>query len=159
VIWLDWVLLVVWLGVALSGFWKGAIRIVFGIGGFAAGVALAAVAGPDLAAWLGRWIGLEWLAAGLGRVLPVVACVLLGLAAGWGFERTLTALHLGWLNRLAGAVLTGLGGAILLGTLLLVGSQVSPGWAETCAASPVAQLLMGLPVLVLPAGELPGPAS
>ncbi len=158
-IWLDWVLLVVWLGVALSGFWKGAVRIVFGLGGFVAGVALAAAAGAEVAAWLERWIGLDWLAAGLGRVLPVVACVLLGLAAGWGFERTLAALHLGWLNRLAGAALTGLGGAILLGTLLLVGSRVSPAWAGTCAASPVAQLLMGLPALAIPPGGPPLPGS
>ena len=156
-IWLDWVLLVVWLGVALSGFWKGAVRIVFGLGGFVAGIALASAAGADVATWLEQWIGLDWLVQGLGRLLPVVACVLLGLAAGWGFERTLTALRLGWLNRLAGAALTGLGGALLLGTLLLVGSGVSPGWAATCAASPVARLLMALPALLLPPGSLPVP--
>ena len=27
----DWVLIVVWLGLTLGGFWKGAVRIIFGI--------------------------------------------------------------------------------------------------------------------------------
>ena len=26
---IDWVLVIVWAGIALSGFWKGAVRIVF----------------------------------------------------------------------------------------------------------------------------------
>ena len=44
---LDWGLLIVWLGVALCGFWKGAVRIVFGLGGAIAGIWFAAVAGAD----------------------------------------------------------------------------------------------------------------
>ena len=46
-IFLDWVLLVLWLGITLSGFWKGAVRIVFGIGGFVVGLWLALVAGSQ----------------------------------------------------------------------------------------------------------------
>ena len=42
---LDWVLVVVWLGLTLGGFWKGAVRIIFGGGGLAAGLWLAVVAG------------------------------------------------------------------------------------------------------------------
>ena len=29
----DWVLVVVWLGLTLGGVWKGAVRIIFGGGG------------------------------------------------------------------------------------------------------------------------------
>ena len=43
----DWVLVVVWLGLALGGFWKGAVRLIFGGGGLAAGVWLAVVSGAD----------------------------------------------------------------------------------------------------------------
>ena len=35
---LDWVLVVVWAGITLGGFFKGAIRIVFGLGGVALGI-------------------------------------------------------------------------------------------------------------------------
>jgi len=149
-IWLDWVLLAVWMGLALSGFWKGAVRIVFGVGGFLAGVSLAVVAGPDLALRLHGFMGTQWLAEGLARLVPVLLCVALGFLAGWGFERTLRAMHLGWLNRLAGAALTGVAGALLLGVVLLTGSRVSPAWAETCARSPVARALIGVPALILP---------
>ncbi len=150
--WLDWVLLIVWLGLALSGFWKGAVRVVFGLGGFLAGILLAVAAGPNLAARLQGALGAQWLAEGLARLLPLLICVLLGFLAGWGFERTLQALHLGWLNRLAGAALAGVAGALLLGVLLLTGSQVSPAWAETCQRSEVARILVALPALVLPPG-------
>ncbi len=149
-IWLDWVLLVVWLGLALSGFWKGAVRIGFGVGGFLAGIALAVAAGPDIAARIANHVAIDWLAQGLARLLPVLLCVLLGFLAGWGFERTLQAMHLGWVNRLAGGVLTGVVGALLLGVVLLTGSRVSPAWAGQCRRSQVAQLLMRVPGLVLP---------
>ena len=53
---LDWALLVVWLGITLSGFWKGAVRIVFGIGGSIAGLWLALALGGDAAALLAGWL-------------------------------------------------------------------------------------------------------
>ena len=59
----DWVLIVVWLGLALGGFWKGAVRIIFGGGGLVAGVWLAVVAGADAQAALEGVLGIPWLAA------------------------------------------------------------------------------------------------
>ena len=96
----DWVLIVVWLGLTLGGFWKGAVRMIFGGGGLAAGLWLAVVAGADAQAALEGVIGIPWLAAALGRLLLVLLTTGLCLLAGWGIERTLKALHLGWLNRL-----------------------------------------------------------
>ena len=46
---LDIVLVIVWAGITLGGFFKGAIRIVFGLGGVALGIWLSVVVGPDLA--------------------------------------------------------------------------------------------------------------
>jgi len=123
---LDWALLAVWLGIALSGFWKGAVRIVFGIGGLVAGLWLALVLGGETAAHLAQWLGEGWAAAVLGRLLPAVACIALCLVAGWGIDRTLEALHLGWLNRIAGALLAGGAGLILLAVLLGTSVRVSP---------------------------------
>lgn len=132
---LDWALLVVWLGVTLSGFWKGAVRLVFGGGGLIVGLWLAVAVGSDAAATLEPVIGVEWIAAVLGRLLPLVGCVLVGLVAGWGIERTLQALHLGWLNRLCGAGLAGTAGLLLLSVFLVTAIRLSPAFEEVAARS------------------------
>ena len=141
---LDWIILIVWVGVALSGFWKGAIRIVFGVGGFIAGVGLAAAVGAELELRLAQTISVHWLAVVLARLLPLVVCVLLAVLAGWGLERTLKALHLGWLNRLAGAALAGVLAALLLGVLLGTAAGISPTWAGYCERSVLAPRLMAI---------------
>lgn len=123
---LDWGLIVVWLGIALSGFWKGAVRIVFGLGGLLVGVWLAVVVGGDAAELLAGWIGEGWVAEALGHILPAAVAVLLCVAAGWGIDRTLEALHLGWLNRVAGALIAGAAGLLLLAVLLGAAVRVSP---------------------------------
>ncbi len=141
---LDWVLVVVWGGITLAGFWNGALRLVFGAGGLVSGLWLAVAAGGDVEAWLAGRLGEGWLAAGLGRLLPFLLCVALGLAAGWGLARTLKALHLGWLNRLAGAVLAGAVGVVLLGAILSTGASYSPQLAQACARSRIAPMLLRL---------------
>ena len=45
----DWVLIIVWLGLTLGGFWKGAVRIIFGGGCRAVGLFLAVIAGAFVA--------------------------------------------------------------------------------------------------------------
>ena len=132
---LDWVLVVLWAGVALSGFWKGAVRLVFGIGGLVVGIWLAIAIGSDLAIALGAYVEPRWIAVALGRVIPVLAALLLFGLAGWGIDRTLKAMHLGWLNRLLGAGLAAAVGAVLLGVLLILSLGISPAWAEMCRES------------------------
>jgi uncharacterized membrane protein required for colicin V production len=138
---LDWALVVLWLGVTLSGFWEGAVRLVFGGGGLIAGIWLAVVAGPEASAVLSETIGVEWLAGVLARLVLVLACVGLCLLAGWGIERTLKALHLGWLNRLAGAALAGGLAIVLLALFLTTASRLSPTWSEWCERSVIAPRL------------------
>jgi len=149
----DWVLIVVWLGLTLGGFWKGAVRMIFGGGGLAVGVWLAVVAGADAQAALESVIGIPWLAAALGRLLLVLLTMGLCLLAGWGIERTLKALHLGWLNRLFGAALVGLVAAFLLGLVVVVAIQFSPELAQLCRESQVAQYLLWLSEMLLGAVE------
>jgi uncharacterized membrane protein required for colicin V production len=139
---LDWALLAVWLGIALSGFWKGAVRIVFGIGGSVAGLWLALAVGGETAERLARWLGDGWTAAALGRLLPALACIALCLVAGWGIDRTLEALHLGWLNRLAGALLAGGAGLVLLAVLLGTSVRVSPSLQGAAERSLLASRLV-----------------
>jgi len=117
---LDWALVVVWAGVTLAGFWRGAVQLVLGVGGVVAGLWLAVVAGEDIATQLHTLGGPGWVAAVLGRLLPIVVCTLLAWAAGWGLEHTLRALHLGWLNRLLGAAVAGAAGALVLAVLIVI---------------------------------------
>ena len=150
---LDWVLLIVWLGLALGGFWKGAVRIIFGGGGLVAGLWLAIVAGNDAQSALEGIIGIPWLSAVLGRLLLVLLCTGLALLAGWGIERTLTAMRLGWLNRILGAILAGAVAAILLGFVVVVAIQFSPELAALCRESQVAQYLLWVSEKMLGAVE------
>ena len=150
---LDWVLIALWTGLALAGFWKGAVRLIFGGGGLLAGLWLAAVAGDNAEAALHSVIGVGWLAAVLGRLLLVLLCTGLALLAGWGIERTLTAMRLGWLNRLFGAGLAAAVAAVLLGLLVVVAIQMSPELAGLCRQSQVAQYLLWLSERLLGAVE------
>jgi uncharacterized membrane protein required for colicin V production len=123
---LDWVLVVVWAGITLGGFFKGAIRIVFGLGGVVLGLWLSVIAGPDLAVSLTGLVNSEWLTLGLAYLLPLVVVALLCLLAGWGMEKTLEALKLGCLNRLLGAGLAGAAAAVVLAVLLVTAVRLSP---------------------------------
>ncbi len=143
-IFLDWVLLVLWLGITLSGFWKGAVRLVFGIGGFIVGLWLAVVAGAQAEAVVGGVINDGWIAAALARLLLVLACATLFLVAGWGLQKTLEALHMGWLNRIAGAVLAGCVGVVLLAVLVGFAARLSPGWEEWSRDSLFVEPLVGV---------------
>lgn len=150
---LDWVLIILWSGLALGGFWKGAVRIIFGGGGLLAGIWLALIAGANAQAALEGLIPISWLAAVLGRVLLVLLCTGLSLLAGWGIEHTLTAMHLGWLNRLFGAALAGLVAAAFLGMVVIIAIQFSPELAEICRESVVAGYLLKLSEFLLGAVE------
>ena len=142
--WLDVVLAIIWFGATLSGFWKGAVRIVFSIGGIVGGLWLASLIGADLGDRLLPLVSVEVVASILGYLLPVVVCTLLALVSGWGLERTCEALRLGWLNRLAGAALAGLAAAVLLGVLVATSASLSPACAEAAASSAVASFLLRL---------------
>ncbi len=67
---LDWVLVVVWAGITLGGFFKGAVRLVFTFGGLILGLWLSVVVGPDLAGVLADSVNNEWLAVALAYSIP-----------------------------------------------------------------------------------------
>ena len=90
------------------------------------------------------WVGDGWIAGVLGRALPLLACVAVCLVAGWGIDRTLQELHLGWLNRLGGAVLAGGAGLILLAVLLGTAARVSPQVRAAADRSLLASRLVGV---------------
>ena len=123
---LDIVLVIVWAGITLGGFFKGAIRIIFGLGGIALGIWLSVVVGPDLADSLTGLVNSEWLTLIMAYLLPLVVVALLCLLAGWGMEKTLESLKLGCVNRLLGAALAGAAAAAVLAILLVTAVRLSP---------------------------------
>lgn len=127
---LDWVLVVVWAGITLGGFFKGAVRLVFTFGGLILGLWLSVVVGPDLAGVLADSVNNEWLAVALAYSIPLVVVTVLCLLAGWGIEKTLEGLKLGCLNRLVGAALAGAAAAVVLTMLLVTAVRLSPELAE-----------------------------
>ena len=139
---LDWTILIIWAGFTLSGFWKGAVRIVFGIGGLIVGVWMALALGETVEIWLLDIINIDWLAAVFGRIIPCVCCVMIFLISGWGLDRTLQALHLKFLNRALGALLAGCIGALLLGIFLITAIEMSADFAAISKNSILAPLLI-----------------
>jgi uncharacterized membrane protein required for colicin V production len=115
-----------------------------------AGIWLAAMAGADAQALVAGVIGVDWMAAVLARLGLVLTCLLLCLIAGWGIERTLEGLHMGWLNRMAGALLAGVVGIILLSLVVGVADRLAPQWDDwteqsllTDQLESVSDLMMG----------------
>jgi hypothetical protein len=98
-------------------------------------------------------MGIPWLSAVLGRLLLILLCGGLALLAGWGIEHTLTAMRLGWLNRILGAALAGTVAAILLGFVVVVAIQFSPELSALCRESQVAQYLLWMSEAMLGAVE------
>ena len=143
---LDIVLVVVWAGITLGGFFKGAIRIVFGLGGVALGIWLSVIVGADLAVSLTGLVNSERLTLVMAYLLPLAVVSLLCLLAGWGMEKSLEALKLGCLNRLLGAGLAGAAAAAVLAILLVTAVKLSPELAameERSMLLPRVQAAMG----------------
>ncbi len=133
---MDVVVFLVVGGCAVLGMIWGAVRMVSLIAAVAAGVLAGRWAGPPAAQLAGASAQ-----TGTGRMLAVaavavVAAVLVWLA-GKGLRRALTALHLGWVDRLAGLVagggLAALVLALLLGLAAAGGHGPSTPWAARLA--------------------------
>jgi len=118
----DIILVVVVIGCALAGLWWGALRM------------LSALAATVAALAAGRWIApaavsmldhtatpSPALRVGAIVVSALVAAVIVMVAAG-GLRKGLQALRLGWLDRLAGLVVSGSLACLVLSLLLALGA-------------------------------------
>ena len=134
---MDAVIFVVVGGCAVLGMAWGAVRMVSLIAAVAAGVLAARWAGPGAAQLLAG----SSPPGGSGRMLATavvsLAAVILVWLAGKGLRRALQALHLGWLDRIAGMA-AGAGAAalvlaLLLGLAAIGGHGPSSPWAARLA--------------------------
>ena len=125
--WLDIVLLVILIVSAIGGFANGLVKEIFSLVGLILGVVLAGRFYVNLGGVLGFLPGdnTPRIAAFIIILLVVLlAAALLGIL----LTKLITAIKLGWLNRLGGVVLGTFLGAILAASLLAVWVQVAnPG--------------------------------
>ncbi len=135
---MDLVVLLVVCGCAVLGLISGAVRLATLVAAVVAAIAAARWAGPAAAQLIGGPA-----ASGGGRMLAIAAvavlAALLVFLAGKGLRRGIKALHLGWVDRLAGLVV-GAGAAalvlaLLLGLASLGGHPPSSPWAARLAAT------------------------
>ncbi len=135
---MDLVILLVVCGCGVLGLIAGAVRLAALVAAVVAAIAAGRWAGPPAAQFIGG--GAE---SGGGRMLVIAAvavlAALLVFLAGKGLRRGINALHLGWVDRLAGLVV-GAGGAalvlaLLLGLAALGGHPPSSPWAARLAAA------------------------
>jgi len=112
------------LGLAvLRGLWLGMIREAFSIGALGGAVVAVRLFGPTAAGVLAERTDLSalltpWIAGGIIGIATIVAVALVGRALRRGAQLA----GLGWADRLGGAALGALEGAVVAGVLLAIGS-------------------------------------
>ncbi len=114
---MDAFILIVVAGCGIVGLMWGAVRMATLVAAVVAAVAAGRWAGPVAAQFVGGAA-----ASGGGRTLTVgavaLAAALLVFLAGKGLRRGIKALHLGWVDRIAGLVVGGAAAALILALLL-----------------------------------------
>jgi membrane protein required for colicin V production len=115
----DWFLVVVILVSTLAAFRRGLIKVLFSLAGVTAGILLASWNYHHVAEYLHRVIASSATANILAFVLILIAVTTLFTLAARLVQRTVSAIGLGFLDRLLGAVF-GLARGLLLGVAALM---------------------------------------
>ena len=138
--WLDIVILIIILISAISGFASGLIKSVFSLVGLILGVVLAGRFYVALSANLGFIPGDSGPRIG-AFIIIFLAVTLVAMLLGMIFTKIISAVMLGWLNRLGGAALGIILGAFFAASLLAIWVKVgSPG--DFMTASKLAPILL-----------------
>lgn len=132
---LDWVCLAVLLVSLLIGAWRGLVVEVVSLASWIAAFVLAQWFAPDAAARLPMAGAGEPVRYAAGFVLVFVATLFAGALIGFVVSKLLSAVGLGFLNRLLGALFGTLRGVLLiLAATVVVGMtpwRSSPTWQES----------------------------
>ncbi len=125
--WLDIVILIIIIISAISGFVSGLIKTVFSLVGLIVGVVLAGHFYVALSSHLGFIPGDSGPRIG-AFIIIFLAVMLVAMLLGIIFTKLISAVMLGWINRLGGAVLGIFLGAIFAASILAIWVKVaSPG--------------------------------
>jgi membrane protein required for colicin V production len=143
---LDVILIILLLISAVSGFASGLIKSVFSFAGVIAGVALAGrfyISLAGLLSFISNTAAANIVAFAILFIAVMIVASILGLI----FTKLVSAIMLGWLNRLGGAVFGVFMGAVFLAAVLAV--WVKLGGTNIVTGSAVASLLLDRLPLVL----------
>lgn len=132
---LDWIGLAVLLVSLLVGAWRGLVVEVLSLAGWLAAFVLAQWFAPDVAAKLPMDGAAEPVRFAAGFVLVFVATLFASALIGFVLSKLLSAVGLGAINRLLGALFGVLRGVLLiLAATVVVGMtpwKSSPAWQES----------------------------
>jgi membrane protein required for colicin V production len=134
----DWVLIALLVYSTVRAFLLGFLREIFSLAGLIAGILLASWNYNSLAAWLVQWITPISTARIISFLLIAIGIMILSGLLGRILHRSASAIGLGFVDRLLGAVF-GLARGCLLGVaLLMVLAAFGPrsGWIENSQLTP-----------------------
>jgi len=148
--WLDIVILVVLAIGAFSGFKSGLIKMLFTVAGIFLGIFLAGRFADDLAGVL-TFIPDDWAKIAAFAIILVAVMIIAAILASV-LSKLISLVLLGWVNRLAGAVLGVVVGALFCGAVLAIWVKYL-GIGDAVAGSALANFLLDKFPIVL--GLLP----
>jgi membrane protein required for colicin V production len=150
--WLDIVILAMLAIGTITGLKNGLIKGVLNLAGIIIGIILA---GKYYQSTAGVFSFVSNTAAQqIIAFIVIVALVMMAAAiAGWFLRRILSAIMLGWTDKLLGGVIGFLMAAIFWGAILAAWLQFLPGQADIVTGSAIAALLLNMFPIVL--GLLP----
>ena len=148
--WLDIILILALLLAAFIGFRRGIIKVVLILAGLILGVFLAGRFYSNFADRLP--IGNDTTAKVLAFIIIFIAVIAAAFVLAFFLRRTLAAIRLGWTDRLAGAILGFIAGAVICGALLALFGHffdtkgtVGQSWIASVLLDRVPALLALLP--------------
>ncbi|MCD6358606.1 MAG: CvpA family protein, partial [Dehalococcoidia bacterium] len=139
--WLDIVIIVVGLGLAILGLSKGLIRMAFSVIGLIGGITLAGIYYESLAEILSS-SGDSWAGIAAFAIIVIVTMIVANLV-GTLVKKATNLLLLGWIDRALGFILGAIGGGMFCAAVLSIVSKYFPGWGQDVVAqSTMAGLVM-----------------
>jgi membrane protein required for colicin V production len=145
--WLDIVLVLLLIGSAISGLMSGLIRSLFSLAGLIVGVILAGRYYITLSGYL-SFISNENAAQILAFIIISLIVMIIATLLGILFTKLVSAVLLGWLNRLLGAVFSVIVGAIFIAALLAIWIKFE-GSNDAITNSAIATILLDRLPLIL----------
>jgi len=148
--WLDIILIVALFLATFIGFRWGTIRVAVILAGLILGVFLAGRFYSSFADWL--HIGNDTTAKILAFIIIFIAVVAAAVVLAFLLRKTIATIKLGWADRLSGAILGFIAGAVICGALLAlfahffdIEGTVGQSWIASVLLDRVPALLALLP--------------
>ena len=137
--WLDIVIIVVLAVSVFSGLKTGFIKMLFGVVGIIVGIVLAGRFADDFAGVL-AFIPSDWAHVAAFAII-LIAVMIVAAILGAVLSKLISLVLLGWVNRLAGALLGLFVGAFFMGAILSIWINYL-GPSETVSNSALANFLL-----------------